>query len=99
VFFAARHPGQARSFTLANPLLDYEKRFVDDEPYWHEDRIGAAEGRQLTEYGFVEHSPDDGDGLVPLVGRPGGLRLGNRSIGQVWCRGLPDHGKRASRAP
>lgn len=55
--FAARHVRQVRSLTLANPLLDYKKRFIDDKPYWHDDRIDDAEGQLLAERGYLEHSP------------------------------------------
>lgn len=63
-FWASRNPGVLSSLTLANPLLDYRKRFVDDKPYWHDGRIDDAEGRQLAEQGFVLHSPDF------MLGRP-----------------------------
>jgi pimeloyl-ACP methyl ester carboxylesterase len=56
-FFAARHPLQVQSLTLANPLLDYRKRFVDDKPYWHAGRIDDAEGQLLVERGYLHHSP------------------------------------------
>lgn len=56
-YFAARHPGQVASVTLANPLLNYKKRFVDDKPYWSDDHISEDAGRELAEHGFVEHSP------------------------------------------
>jgi uncharacterized protein len=55
-FFAARHPLEVQSLTLANPLLDYRKRFVDDKPYWHGGRIGDAEGQLLAERGSLDHS-------------------------------------------
>lgn len=56
-FFAAHNPGQVRSLTLANPLLDYKKRFIDDKPYWHDGRIHGDIAQVLAEQGFVEHSP------------------------------------------
>jgi pimeloyl-ACP methyl ester carboxylesterase len=55
-FFAARHPLEVQSLTLANPLLDYKQRFVDDKPYWHGGRIDDAEGRLLAERGYLGHS-------------------------------------------
>lgn len=56
-YFTARHPDQVRSLTLANPLLNYKKRFIDDKPYWADDRISEEAGRDLAEHGFVAHSP------------------------------------------
>ena len=56
-FFAAQHAGQLRSLTLANPLLDYKRRFIDEKPYWHDGRIDADAGRLLAEHGYLEHSP------------------------------------------
>lgn len=56
-FFAARYPECVRRLVLLNPLLDYKKRFIDDQPYWHDDRIDEKHGKQLREDGFVAHSP------------------------------------------
>ena len=56
-WFAVRHPGQVKSLVLANPLLNYKKRFIDDKPYWHHDLISEEAGRLLADQGFVEHSP------------------------------------------
>jgi pimeloyl-ACP methyl ester carboxylesterase len=57
VFCASRHPDQVRRLVLFNPLLNYKKRFIDDKPYWHDDCIGAEAGAELSEQGFVAHSP------------------------------------------
>jgi pimeloyl-ACP methyl ester carboxylesterase len=56
-YFAARYPDRVRSLVLLNPLLNYKKRFVDDKPYWHDDRIDDEAGRELTGQGFLPHSP------------------------------------------
>jgi pimeloyl-ACP methyl ester carboxylesterase len=56
-FFAARHPAQVRRLVLFNPLLNYKKRFVDDKPDWHDDQLGQSAGQELTEHGFLAHSP------------------------------------------
>jgi pimeloyl-ACP methyl ester carboxylesterase len=56
-FWAARNPEVLGCLTLANPLLDYKKRFVDDKPYWHDNRIDDAEGQELTVQGSLPHSP------------------------------------------
>jgi uncharacterized protein len=56
-FFASRHPRQIRGLVLLNPLLNYKKRFIDDKPYWTNDRIDEKAGRELAEHGFIAHSP------------------------------------------
>lgn len=55
--FAARFPECVRSLILANPLLDYKKRVVDDKPYWTNDHIAEEAGRELADNGFIPHSP------------------------------------------
>lgn len=57
LMFAVRFPGLVQSLTLANPLLDYKKRFIGDKPFWHDDHIDEASGRELAEQGYVAHSP------------------------------------------
>lgn len=56
-FFASRYPDRLRRLVLLNPLLNYKKRFVDDKPYWADDRISEKAGRELLEHGFIAHSP------------------------------------------
>ncbi len=56
-FFASRYPKQVQGLVLLNPLLNCKKRFVDDKPYWTDDRISEEAGRELAEHGFVAHSP------------------------------------------
>ena len=55
--YAASHPTRLSSLTLANPLLNYKKRFIDDKPYWHDDRISNDAAQLLSERGSLEHSP------------------------------------------
>jgi hypothetical protein len=56
-FFASRYPEQVRRLVLLNPLLNYKWRFIDDKPYWSDDRIDEEAGRELAEHGFLAHSP------------------------------------------
>lgn len=56
-FFASRYPEQIHGLVLLNPLLNYKKRFIDDKPYWSDDRISEEAGRELVEYRFIAHSP------------------------------------------
>lgn len=70
-FWAACHPGDLGSLILANPLLDYRKRFVDDKPYWHDGHIDEAEGKVLAGQGFIAHSPT--------------FRLGRALLNEVFC--------------
>ena len=56
-FFAARYPDQVRRLILLNPLLNYKKRFINDKPGWHDDQLSEQAGQQLTDHGFLAHSP------------------------------------------
>jgi hypothetical protein len=56
-YFASRHPEALRSLVMLNPLLNYKKRFIDDKPYWYNEQIDEAAGRELAANGFVAHSP------------------------------------------
>ncbi|MBY8887675.1 lysophospholipase [Streptomyces sp. PTM05] len=54
---AGRAPELVSSIVLFNPLLDYKARFIDQKPYWRDNRIAAAEATDLTRDGFLPHSP------------------------------------------
>ncbi|HZB28812.1 MAG TPA: alpha/beta hydrolase [Streptosporangiaceae bacterium] len=56
-YFAAHHPSLLHRVVLLNPLLNYKKRFIDDKPYWYNNRINDAAGDELAARGFVAHSP------------------------------------------
>ncbi|RSM82571.1 alpha/beta hydrolase [Kibdelosporangium aridum] len=56
-YFAAKRPELVHRLVLGNPLLNYKKRFIDDKPYWHDDRIDEEAAKELIEQGFVAHSP------------------------------------------
>ncbi len=56
-FFAACYPERVRRLVLLNPLLNYKRRFIDEKPYWEDDQISEEAGRELSEQGFIAHSP------------------------------------------
>jgi pimeloyl-ACP methyl ester carboxylesterase len=56
-FYTSRYPETVRRLVLFNPLLNYKRRFIDEKPYWHDDRIDQAAGDELATQGFVAHSP------------------------------------------
>jgi pimeloyl-ACP methyl ester carboxylesterase len=56
-YFAAHYPDDVTRLVLINPLINYKKRFVDDKPYWSHDQIDEAAGRELSQQGFLAHSP------------------------------------------
>lgn len=56
-YFAAQRPTLVDRLVLFNPLLNYKKRFIDDKPYWSDDQINDEAATELTEQGFVAHSP------------------------------------------
>jgi len=45
LFFASQYADRLQRLVLLNPLLNYKKRFIDDKPYWTDDRISQREGR------------------------------------------------------
>lgn len=55
-YFAAEFPAKVAKLVLINPLINYKKRFIDDKPYWHDDRIVESAGRELSQDGFLPHS-------------------------------------------
>ena len=55
--FVAERPGDVERLVLINPLLDYKKRFIDDKPYWHDDRLDEDSAAELTKNDFIPHSP------------------------------------------
>jgi pimeloyl-ACP methyl ester carboxylesterase len=55
--YSARYPTMVRRLVLFNPLLNYKKRFIDDKPYWRDDRIDNESGQRLIADGFLSHSP------------------------------------------
>lgn len=56
-YYAAKASDSLSRLVLINPLLDYKSRFIDQKPYWHNDHIDDEHARQLSEGGYVEHSP------------------------------------------
>lgn len=56
-YYAARSSDPLTRLVLINPLLDYKRRFIDQKPYWHHDSIDDEHARQLSEIGYVKHSP------------------------------------------
>ncbi|MFC1406133.1 MULTISPECIES: alpha/beta hydrolase [Streptacidiphilus] len=56
-YVATTHPDWLRGLVLINPLLNYKKRFIDDKPYWYDDRLDIEAGRELAEHGYLAHSP------------------------------------------
>jgi hypothetical protein len=56
-YFAAHRATELDRLVLCNPLLDYKKHFVEDKPYWSAEQIDEDAGRELTEQGYLAHSP------------------------------------------
>jgi hypothetical protein len=56
-YYAAKSSDSLARLVLINPLLDYKGRFIDQKRYWHDDSIDDEHARQLSEVGYVEHSP------------------------------------------
>jgi alpha-beta hydrolase superfamily lysophospholipase len=56
-YVATQEPTRLRGLVLINPLMNYKKRFIDDKPYWHDDHLEPSAGAELTEQGYLPHSP------------------------------------------
>ena len=56
-YYAAQHPAELTSLIMLNPLLNYQKRLIDDKPYWHGGQISEEAGRELLQQGYLVHSP------------------------------------------
>lgn len=56
-FCASTYPQQVKRLVLINPLLNYKKRFIDDKPYWRNDHIDSEAAAELSQNGYIPHSP------------------------------------------
>ncbi|WP_242608784.1 alpha/beta hydrolase [Actinomadura formosensis] len=88
--FTSRYPLSVRRLVLFNPLLNYKKRFIDDKPYWNNDRLDEEMARHLKDDGFVEHSPTFRLGR-PLLNELFHLRP-DRELGTILTPTLIVHG-------
>jgi uncharacterized protein len=89
-YFAAHHPSLLHRVVLLNPLLNYKKRFIDDKPYWFNNRINEAAGDELAARGFVAHSPSFKLGR-PLLNETFYLQP-HRILGEIKTPTLIVHG-------
>jgi pimeloyl-ACP methyl ester carboxylesterase len=56
-YYAAKRPGELERLVLLNPQLKYKDRYIDQKPYWHDDRLDERAAKQLAEAGYLQHSP------------------------------------------
>jgi pimeloyl-ACP methyl ester carboxylesterase len=89
-YFTAHYQDKVAKLVLINPLINYKKRFVDDKPYWSHDQINEAAGRELSQNGFLPHSPTFKLGR-PLLNEVFYLRP-DQSLGQILAPTLVLHG-------
>jgi pimeloyl-ACP methyl ester carboxylesterase len=89
-FYASWYPETVGRLALFNPLLDYKRRFIDEKPYWRDDRIDQAAGAELAEQGFVAHSPSFKLGR-PMLNELFYLQP-HRVLGQIIASTLIVHG-------
>jgi uncharacterized protein len=89
-YFAAHHSSLLHRVVLLNPLLNYKKRFIDDKPYWCDDRINEEAGDELAARGFVAHSPSFKLGR-PLLNETFYVQP-HRILGQIKAPTLIVHG-------
>jgi alpha-beta hydrolase superfamily lysophospholipase len=56
-YYAAKRATEIDRLVLLNPQLNYKKRTIDNPAYWHDDQLGDAEARQLSELGHIQFTP------------------------------------------
>jgi pimeloyl-ACP methyl ester carboxylesterase len=56
-YYAAKQPEHLTRLVLLNPQLDYKNRYVDQKPYWSDDRLNDDAAQELREQGYISHSP------------------------------------------
>lgn len=44
-YYAAKRPERMRRLVLLNPQLDYKNRYIDQKPYWSDDRLNDEAAR------------------------------------------------------
>ncbi|MEV0676610.1 alpha/beta fold hydrolase [Actinosynnema sp. NPDC050436] len=56
-YYAAKRPDGLTRLVLLNPQLNYKDRYIDQKPYWSGDFLDSAKAHELTDRGFIDHSP------------------------------------------
>ena len=56
-YYAAKRPEELGRLVLLNPQLNYKDRYVDQKPYWSNDRLDDDVARKLNDDGYLRHSP------------------------------------------
>lgn len=55
-YYAAKRPSGLDRLVLLNPQLNFKNRYVEQKPYWVDDRLNDEMAQRLREQGFIEHS-------------------------------------------
>jgi uncharacterized protein len=56
-YYAAKQPQEITRLVLFNPQLNYKRRTIDRRPFWVDDHLTDEAAAQLTEQGYLSHSP------------------------------------------
>ncbi|BBA96049.1 putative hydrolase [Actinacidiphila reveromycinica] len=56
-YYAAKQPDEIARLVLFNPQLNYKQRTIDNRPFWVGDCLIDEAATQLTEQGYLSHSP------------------------------------------
>ncbi|MEU8717564.1 alpha/beta fold hydrolase [Streptomyces sp. NPDC048663] len=56
-YYAAKQPQEITRLVLFNPQLNYKRRTIDRRPFWVDDHLTDEAATQLTEQGYLLHSP------------------------------------------
>jgi alpha-beta hydrolase superfamily lysophospholipase len=56
-YYAAKRPAELDRLVLLNPQFDYKDRYIDQKPYWSDDRLDDESAGLLADQGYLNHSP------------------------------------------
>ncbi|MGH3869727.1 MAG: alpha/beta hydrolase [Pseudonocardiaceae bacterium] len=56
-YYAAKRPEHLARLVLLNPQLNYKNRYIDQKPYWFDDRLNDEAAWKLRAQGYLSHSP------------------------------------------
>lgn len=65
-YYAAKGSDALARLVLLNPQLNYKGRYIDQKPHWVNDHLDDEGSRQLSERGYLSHSPTVSHGRAML---------------------------------
>ncbi|MEU1341275.1 alpha/beta hydrolase [Streptomyces sp. NPDC005827] len=89
-YYAAKRPADIQRLVLFNSQLDYKKRTIDSQEYWHHESISEEAARELDEKGAIQFTPTLRHGR-PIMNEVFWLRP-HEALGEVQAPTLIVHG-------